>query len=171
MLYTTQTLIQEKWSPLYLFDVVCFTLRLVRWISQCLLFPGPGHYIKETEMKVAAQSPVSQAVLSGNSTSLWGALLVLQWRPCEARWGDGPGLRGEWDAVWAEHGVPWASLPPHRVFQLQHLPRHHRQPDLLRTWCMFSCSLFLVSILEEYPVLCSRLARPHGKPAAWLCKS
>lgn len=147
--------------------LVCFMLGPVRSLSQYLSLTW-SWALCSTEIKAAAQGPVSQAVPSNHSTIPQGPLGCLQWWPCEARWGHGPGLRGERDAVWAGHGVPRPSLPPHRGLQLQHLPGYHRQPDLFRTWCMFLYSLMLFAVFAESLALCSLLAGPFRKPAVWL---
>lgn len=121
-----------------------------------------------TETQAAALGPVSQAVPFNHSTSLQDPLDVFQWWPREARWGHRPGLCGERDAVWAGHGVPGPSLPPRRGLQLQHLPRHYRQPDLFRTRGMLLHSSTLLVGFSEYLALCVLLAGPSRKPAVWL---
>lgn len=93
--------------------------------------PGPGHCVAQK----LGQQPRAQFLKQPQTSKV--LLVALQWWPCEAGWGHGPGLCGEWDAVWAQHGVPGPSLPPRWSLQLQHLPRLCRQPHLLRTWGMF----------------------------------
>lgn len=139
--------------------LVCFMLGPVGSLRQYLVLPGPGHCVAQA----SAQGSVSQAVPCNPSASPKVFLIVLQWWPREAGWGHRPGLCGERDTVWAGHGVPRPSLPPRRGLQLQHLPGHHRQPDLFRTRCMFLHSSTLFAGFPEYLALCSLLAGPFRK--------
>lgn len=99
-------LTQDKWylfSPLHLFDVdiLCFGLFHVRASAQS------GHHITQTEMKAAAQSPVSQAVPSNQNTCLQGPLgclaVVATWssmrRPTWAMWRMGHRAGRTWCAL------------------------------------------------------------------------
>lgn len=90
-------LTQDKWylfSPLHLFgvDILCFGLFHVRASAQS------GHCITQTEMKAAAQSPVSQAVPSNQNTSPGSS-----WLSCS---GGHVKLDEETDLGYVENGTP-----------------------------------------------------------------
>lgn len=148
-----------------MFDVdtlVRFVSGPVRSLIQYSLLPAPGHCAAQK----CRQQPWAQFLKQPHLTTAQVSkvlLTVLQWWPREAGWGHGPGLCGERDAMWAGHGVPGPSLPPHRGLQLQHLPGHHRQPDLFRTWGRFLHSSRLFTAFYEYLALCSLLAGPFRK--------